>query len=269
MNELVFLDGKRLVEPPALRAIYYGEGVFESFRWKGAPPLFLSMHLERMRRGAEYLSIPFPGEAEARLRIESAAERADGDDLHVKACLWGEGSTVFHARPKTTSLLVSVKPRVSGPEALTLRVSEERRNPRSRLNLYKTFNYLGNVVAKREAREKGFDEALFLDTCDNVAETSCHNVFWVKGQTLFTPSTECPILPGVTRRVVLRSARKLGYEPHCGDFPLDNLLLSDYAFLTNAVTGITYVSGVNSHPMPFAPRSYKRFKTSLLLELGW
>lgn len=269
MDELFFLDGKRLENPPGLRSLFYGEGVFETFRWKGCPPVFLSMHLERMRRGAEFLGIPFPGESQVRLLIKGAVEKTAGDDLHVKVCLLGEGDTVFHSRPRSASLLVSVRPRAESPETASLWVCAERRSTRNRLFSHKTLNYLGNVLAKREAREKGFGEVLFLDTDGRVAETSCHNVFWIKGKKLFTPSSECPVLPGVTREIVLRSAERLGYEPVCGGFPLEELLSSDYAFLTNAVAGIVYVSGVDGEEMPAAPRSYEVIRKSLLLEFGW
>ena len=269
MEELFFLNGKRLEDPPGLRALFYGEGVFESFGWKGAPPVFLSMHLERMRRGAEFLGIPFPGEDRARLRIEDAAGKAAGEDLHVKVCLFGEGDVVFHSRPREASLLVSVKPRAESPEAVSLWVCGERRSRGNRLFSHKTLNYLGNILAKREALEKGFDEALFLDTDNRVAETSCHNVFWIKGEKLFTPSSECPVLPGVTREIVLRSAESLGYEAVCGSFSLEDILSSDYAFLTNAVAGIVYVSGVDGEAMPPVPQSYRIMRESLLLEFGW
>ncbi len=269
MEELFFLNGKKLEEPPALRALFYGEGVFETFRWKDSPPVFLSMHLERMRGGAGFLGIPFPGESEVRLRIEDAVERFAGEDMHVKACLLGEGTTIFHLRPRAASLLVSVRPRLESPESVSLWVCGERRPPRNRLFSHKTLNYLGNVVAKREAHGKGFDEVLFLDTDGRVAETSCHNVFWAKGKKLFTPSSECPVLPGVTRKIVLRLAKRLGYEPVCGGFPLEELLSSDYAFLTNAVAGIVYVSGVDGEETHSAPRSYGAIRKSLLLEFGW
>ena len=233
------------------------------------PPVFLSMHLERMQRGAKFLSIPFPGEARVRFRIEDAVGKAAGEDLHVKACLFGEGDAVFHSRPREASLLVSVKPRAKSPEAVSLWVCGERRFQRNRLFSHKTLNYLGNILAKREALEKGFDEALFLDTDDKVAETSCHNIFWVKEEKLFTPSSECPVLPGVTRGVLLRLAELLGYEAVCGSFPLEDILSSDYAFLTNAVAGIVYVSGVDGEAMPPVPQSYQIMRESLLLEFGW
>lgn len=269
MEELFFLDGKRLEDVPALRALFYGEGVFESFRWKGSPPVFLSMHLERMRKGASFLGIPFPPESRVRLRIEDAVGASPGGDLHVKVCLLAQGGAVYHSRPRAASLLVSVRPRAQSPDALSLWVCSERRPPQSSLFSHKTLNYLGNIVAKREAIERGFGEALFLDTDGRVAETSCHNVFWTRGKRLFTPSSECPVLPGVTREIVLRSAGRLGYEPVCGKFPLEELLSSDYAFLTNAVAGIVYVSGVGGDAMPSVSRSYEVMRESLLSEFGW
>ena len=269
MKELFFLDGKRLEDVPALRALFYGEGVFESFRWKGSPPVFLSMHLERMRKGADFLGIPFPPESQVRSRIEDAAETAPGGDLHVKACLLAQGDALYHSRPLGGSLLVSVRPRLESPDALSLWVCGERRPRQNSLFSHKTLNYLGNIVAKREAVDRGFDEALFLDTDGGVAETSCHNVFWAKGKNLFTPSSECPVLPGVTREIVLRSARRFGYEPVCGNFILEELISSDYAFLTNAVAGIVYVSGVDGDTMSSVPRSYEVMRESLLSEFGW
>lgn len=269
MEELFFLDGKMLEGVPALRALFYGEGVFESFRWKGSPPVFLSMHLEKMRKGADFLGIPFPPESQVRLRVEDAAGASPGNDLHVKACLLAQGDAVYHSKPRAASLLVSVRPRAQSPDALSLWVCSERRPPQNSLFSHKTLNYLGNIVAKRGAIERGFDEALFLDTDGRVAETSCHNIFWAKGKRLFTPSSECPVLPGVTREIVLRSASRLGYEPVCGNFPLEELLSSDYAFLTNAVAGIVYVSGVGGDAMSSVPRSYEVMRESLLSEFGW
>ena len=269
MEEFFFLDGKRLEGAPALRALFYGEGVFESFRWKGSPPVFLSMHLERMRRGADFLGIPFPPESRVRLGIGDAAGASPWGDLHVKACLLAQGDTVYHSRPRAASLLVSARPRAQSPDALSLWVCSERRPPRNSLFSHKTLNCLGNIVAKREAVERGFGEALFLDADGRVAETSCHNVFWVRGKRLFTPSSECPVLPGVTREIVLRSAGRLGYEPVCGNFSLGELMSSDYAFLTNAVAGIVYVSGVGGDAMPSVPRGYEVMRESLLSEFGW
>jgi len=269
MKEFCFLDGARLEDAPVLRSLAYGEGVFESFRWKGGPPVHLFLHLERMRRGAEFLGIPPPANTVVKQRITEAATHAGGGDLKMKVCLLSGGSPVYYSRPRTGSLLVSASRRMPPPEAIALWVCSDRRPVQSRLYAHKTLNYLGNIVARREALARGADEALFLDSLGAVVETSCQNVFWMKCPRLFTPSTECPLLPGVTRKLILRVGRKLGFEVECGNFPLEALLSGDCGFLTNASIGMVRVSAIASTAMPPAPEHFARLRDALLNELGW
>ncbi len=269
MADLLFIEGRKLENPPALRALFYGEGVFETFRWKQSPPVFLSMHIDRMRRGAAFLSLPFPDESHIRHLIQNAIAQASENDLHVKICLLGEGDLAFYARPRTASILVSLRTHIETPDTVSLWVSPEKRSAQSRLFSHKTVNYLGNVLTKRQAQENDFDEVLFMDTDDRVTETSCHNVFWMTGNKLFTPSSECPILPGVTREIVLQCSRKLGYKPTCGDFSLRELAASDYLFLTNSAAGMVYVNNLNGEPRHPPPRSYEVIRESLLQEFQW
>lgn len=269
MKELFFLDGREIGNPPALRALFYGEGVFETFRWKGSPPVFFPKHMERLRLGAEFLSVPFPGEREIEARVRSAVSRAGGGDLYVKACLLSEGDPLFYAPPRSSSVLVTARPHVESPETVSLCVSGDARPAGAGVFSHKTLNYLGNVLAKREALGRGFDDVLFLNADGAVAETSSRNVFWAKGNRLFTPSRDCGVLPGVTREVVLLSAAEFGYEAVRGAFPPEELLRSDFVFLTSSTAGATYVDRVGDRKMPPPPGAYGIIRKSLLRKLGW
>ena len=99
---------------------------------------------------------------------------------------------------------------------------------------------------RKERRSAGVSTTfLFLNADGAVAETSSRNVFWAKGNRLFTPSRDCGLLPGVTREIVLLSAAELGYEASQGDFPPGELLRSDFVFLTSSTAGATYVDRVD------------------------
>ncbi len=269
MRELFFLNGKRFEGFSPIRALFYGEGVFETFRWKERAPVFLPRHIERMRRGAKFLGIPFPQEKEVLLCIENAVDQAGGGDLRVKVCLLSEGNSVFSSPPTGASVFVSVSHRQDPPESISLGVCDERRSIENSLLSHKTLNYLSNITARRKVVDRGFEEVLFLNTENAVTETSCHNIFWVKGNKLFTPAVDCAILAGVTRGVVLDLCPRLGYEPVCGSFPIEELLRCDFVFLTNAVAGIFYVREVSGKEMPSVSQDYNTFKESLFLELGW
>ena len=71
-------------------------------------------------------------------------------------------------------------------------------------------NYANSQLAKMEAVNSGYDEAIMLDPQGNVAEGSGENIFIVKAGAIFTPPLTTPILPGITRDTVLTLAREEG-----------------------------------------------------------
>jgi len=70
--------------------------------------------------------------------------------------------------------------------------------------------YPNNARALREARAKGFDNALVLDMLGNVAETSTTNIFMAKDGVVHTPAPNGTFLNGITRQRVIRLLRESG-----------------------------------------------------------
>ena len=74
-------------------------------------------------------------------------------------------------------------------------------------------NYAANLLCLAAARERGADEGIWLNTRGHLAEGCTTNLFVVQGRKVFTPSERDGILPGVTRELVLRAARRRGLAP--------------------------------------------------------
>ncbi|HWO12563.1 MAG TPA: branched-chain amino acid transaminase [Polyangiaceae bacterium] len=108
-----------------------------------------------------------------------------------------------------------------------------------------TGQYIVSVMAKREVKVAGYDEALLLDLNGMVAEGSGENVFIVKAGRLITPPLSSAILAGITRDTVLTLAREEGIPVVEQSFPRDDLLLADEAFLTGTAAEITPVREVD------------------------
>ena len=87
-----------------------------------------------------------------------------------------------------------------------------RRNQSSPHVLIKSLNYLENILGRREARNKGYDEAVFLNNLNFVAEGSISNIFLIKDSLMFTPSLDTGILKGITRDVVIELAADTGIK---------------------------------------------------------
>src|SRR5205085_322053 len=114
------------------------------------------------------------------------------------------------SNPQPTVMLVAFSIVSHSHHAVSVVVSDIRRNEFSPLANIKSLSYLDNVLAKKRAIRDGFDEAILLNTVGNVAEASAANVFIVTDQSqLITPRLQDGVLPGITRQVVLDIAKEL------------------------------------------------------------
>ena len=268
MKEYIFIDGEPFKEAFPLRSLFYGEGLFETLRWKGGFPIFWNKHIERMKKGAGVLGIPFPGDKAVKEGVENAILDSQITDAYVKICLLSHGTTVFYENPDGHSLLVIMREYKHTLEPVRAHVSSFRRSSTSPILKLKSLNYLGNVLARREARGLGFDEAIFLNDKVELTEASVSNIFWLKDGILFTPSVDCGLLPGVIRGVVIELAREMGMEVMECRHNLDTLLSSDASFITNSLIGAIAISYVNDFRLSDS-KDFERIRTALIDGLGW
>ena len=125
-------------------------------------------------------------------------------------------------------------------------------------------NYINSILAKIEAKEDGYDEAIMLDTNGFVSEATGENVFIVRdGIIKTTPLTS--ILGGITRNSVITIARNLGYTVKEEQFTRDELYTADEAFFTGTAAEITPIREVDhrvigeGHAGPVTKRLQKEF----------
>ncbi|MEW6222357.1 MAG: aminotransferase class IV [Candidatus Hadarchaeota archaeon] len=268
-SEIIYQYGKPLEDVLPLRALFYAEGLFETFRWKNVPPALLKDHVTRMKRGAELLCIPFPGAEKIRKAAETAVKLSGIEDAYVKICLLSSGSLKFYDRASRSRLLIVVRKYEPTKERMTAHVTSFRRFSQSRLLSIKSLNYLENMLARREAKSAGCDEAIFLNEKGEVAEGSFTNIFWVKGRTLYTPSLECGLLPGITRGALLSLAPGLELKVVQGKFHLKEVLSSQGAFLTNSLIGISTITAVDKTKLPCDEKLFMKLKDALFKKMKW
>ena len=125
--------------------------------------------------------------------------------------------------------------------------------------------YTNSVLAKREAKFGGYDEAIMLDPYGYVSEGSGENIFIVKNGVLITPDLSSSILEGITRDTVLALAREEGIPVREGRITRDQLWLADEAFFTGTAAEVTPVREVDNRAIgegtvgPITKRLQARF----------
>ncbi|MHC1636298.1 MAG: branched-chain amino acid transaminase, partial [Candidatus Methanospirareceae archaeon] len=106
--------------------------------------------------------------------------------------------------------------------------------------------YINSMLAVIDAREKGFDEAIMLDSNGYVSEGPGENIFIVKNSVIYTPGLESSILPGITRDTVITLARDMGYTVVEKQITKGEVMTADEAFFTGTAAEITPIREVDN-----------------------
>ncbi len=111
-----------------------------------------------------------------------------------------------------------------------------------------TGHYVTSILAKREAKALGYDEAIMLDADGYCAEGSGENLFIVRDGKVKTTPLTC-VLPGITRDTVMTLARQAGIPVEEQRFSRDELYVADEAFFTGTAAEVTPIREVDDRTM--------------------
>jgi branched-chain amino acid aminotransferase len=262
----VWLDGRVIDRIEAARVsllthtLHYGVGAFEGIRayrgQTGETAVFrLSEHIQRLFESCKLVMIEPTVSPEAVCQgcVEVLRENQLAEGYLRPIVLLGEGAMGLfpQGNPVLTFVAAWAWGAYLGQDALEHGIrckvsSYVRPHPNSGFARGKlTGQYIISVMAKREVKMAGYDEALLLDDRGMIAEGSGENVFIVKAGVLITPPLTSSILAGITRDSVLTLAREEGIPVLEQAFPRDALLLADEIFLTGTAAEITPVREVD------------------------
>ena len=234
------------------RGLLLGDGLFETILAVDGVLVAFGAHVGRMRRGCAVLGLEPPAEPAALAAAEAALDQAGMKSGRAAVRLTltaGSGRGLDRPADARSRLIASAGPAAAPPEPVRLSTVTVRRNAASPASRLKSLSYLDNVLARREARALGADEALMLNTADEAACAAAANLFWIVGGALFTPALDCGVLDGTVRAEVLSEAAAMGVEVrevHADRRALD---VAGAMFLTNSLMGIVRVAALDGRAL--------------------
>jgi branched-subunit amino acid aminotransferase/4-amino-4-deoxychorismate lyase len=237
------------------RGLLLGDGVFATLRALDGQLLDFDAHHQRLTEACEALRLPLITAGDMRqLCLEAVAalvvpeNSAPQSDLIVRFTVTAGSGGRGLARPENLQLRLFARAfvRPPPPEQVSLCIAAIRRNEYSPTSRHKTLNYLDNILAREDALRSGFDDALMLNTKDEIACSTAGNIFWFESDRLITPALDCGVRDGAMRAQILTAARHLGLEVHQSFHSLHQIEQNEVAFagafICNSVTGIVPVS---------------------------
>jgi branched-chain amino acid aminotransferase len=260
----------------ATHALHYGTGAFGGLRGIPDPQdssqilLFrLDRHCQRLSNSAKLLQYDLPADKIQKTIVEFVKKN--------------NPSTSFYIRPFVYTSDLGIAPRLHkiekdffiyglelgdylSPDGITCRISSWYRQEDRSLPLRGKVSgaYITSSLAKTEAVESGFDEAILMNSQGKVSEASGMNIFIVRNEQIITPGFEQDILEGITRDSVLTIARDLGIKTVERPVDKSELFIADEVFLSGTAAKITPVKRIESYNLPTSRPITDKLKEKLI-----
>ncbi len=238
--------------------LLYGDGVFEGMRIYGGKVFRLDDHMRRIGTAMRALGLePKGGTGTLETAVLETARAHGKAEAYVRLLVTrGDGplgvDPLSCPSPRVICMVddVHLYPAEKLRSGLAMITSSYRRPSADMLDpRVKSLNYLNSVLAKREARMAGADEALLLNAAGLVAEAAVANVFVVKDGAITTPPVTDGALEGITRASVMEIAAGLNIATSERSLGRFDLFAADEIFLTGSGARVVPVGRFDHQPI--------------------
>ena len=258
-----WLDGNPSLTGPRSHAFWQGSSVFDGARaFEGVMP-DLARHAERVNRSARALGLdPMMAPGGIVALVEDGVKRFAPDaELYIRPMYWaeGDGPSAIMPDPETTRFCLCIYEAPLPPPSVgtSLTVSPFRRPGLETMPTDAKAGclYPNGARAIREARSRGFDNAVMLDMLGNVSETASANLFMVKDGVVMTPAPNGSFLNGITRQRMIALLRAEGREVIETSLTSADFAAADEVFISGnfaKTMPVTRIDDRNLQPGPVA-----------------
>ena len=229
-----------------------GDGLFETIRFQNGRLFQPEKHLKRLHSGLNIIQIKLDKsnteliscleEMVLRNDIRSGLLRLMITRGKIEGTPWN-----FTGIP---NVYISIRPLTEEPkEPVKVVFYPEQKYPIIRFNpAIKSLNYIGNMLAKKNAEKEGAFEPVFFNRDGNVTECAIRNIFFIQDKTLMTPGIDLGVLPGVMRETIMEIALELDLIVSEKIIPFNSINDMDEAFISSTGIGLLpcYWDGWNS-----------------------
>jgi branched-chain amino acid aminotransferase len=276
----IYIDGKFYPKSEAKISVYdhgllYGDGVFEGIRAYEGSVFKLQEHIDRLYESAHAIMLDIGISRKDMISaVIGTLKKNNLRDSYIRLVVTrGKGDLGLNPQKctKPTIIVITDAIRLHSDDrkekGITAMITWMRRDAiDATSHEIKSLNYMNSILAKIEANNANVDEAISLERTGYVCEGVAENIFIVKDCALFTPHSSTGALPGITAKVVLQLARKLGYDARERNISAFELFTADEAFFTGTAAEIIPVREINKRkigtgrPGPVTKRLMEEFQ---------
>ncbi len=218
-KKIIWLDGQWITHPEKNlllfdRGITLGDGIFETILIQAYKPQLLDAHLQRWSHSASLLDMAQPPDKDLieKLINEALAQKTLAEGNGALRITWSRGITQnrginkFKKDFSSHTLWLEINEYTPRFQPISTMISNsERRNEHSRISQCKAISYIQSIMARNESNHAGYDDALLLNTNDEMCCGTTANIIIKRKDRWLTPRITSGCLPGIMRKQGLES----------------------------------------------------------------
>ena len=254
-------DGDAPIMRAADHGSWLGSSVFDGARYFEGMAPDLAAHCERVNRSAEALMLTPNVATEQMVEIVKEGLESYGPDaaVYIRPMYWGiDGdATAIVPQEDSTGFAICLEeiPMAAETASATLTSTRFRRPilESAVVNAKAGCLYPNNARMLKEARSKGFSNALVTDAMGHVAETATANIFMVRDGEVFTPTPNGTFLAGITRARHIDNLRQDGVTVHESILSFEDFHDADEVFMSGNMNKVTPVTALDDTQYQIGP----------------
>lgn len=257
-----------LLLPVANRSFRYGEGCFETMKYREGKIELLDLHLERLFFSMERLQLQRPVFFTKNFFTEAVKQLVHknntGTLARIRLVTFGGSNNLFEINHEAANIVIECFPlEQTGwqKEGLRLDFYTDARKSVDQFANIKSNNFLTYCMGAKWAKQQQLDDAILCNNHNAIADTTIANIFIVKDGIVFTPPLSDGCVAGVTRRYLLQRMIAAAIPVQEKSLLKNELESASEVFLTNSIFGIRWVKqiGQNQYSYAFSRKLWQDF----------
>lgn len=242
-NYIYYINGHWVESDQAKISVHdfgflYGYGLFETLRFDNKNIFSLDNHINRILSGLEIIKLSHKYDQQTLvLLLNTIIKKNCLENGLIKIII-----TTGDSLNKNTNLniYISIKPLYDFLyKPVKVIFFNEEKFPIIRFSpAIKSLNYIGNMLAKKECERLGYYEPVFYNKNKVITECAVRNIFFIKGNSLLTPSLDLGVLPGIMRSTIISIAIKNKLNISESHIKKEDVKHMDEAFISSTGIGL-------------------------------
>ena len=250
-NGKIFSENENIIGPTN-RGLRYGDGIFETIKFKNATIILADDHFKRLWQGMKALQFTIPvhfSVEKLTAEINALIKKNKLKEARIRITIIRSDGGIYDPKNNTPNYIIEA---IKLPEdngllninGLQICIYEDALKSIDTFSNLKTNNYLPYFMGAKFAKQQQCNDALILNSKGNICDSTIANIFFIKDKIIYTTSLSEGCVAGVMRNWLINTLRILNYKVEEIIVTKSILCDADEVFLSNSIYNIRWVGSL-------------------------